>query len=198
MAENKKSFQLYTEWIETFSELTDAKAGKLIKHIFDYVNDKNPETDDEIIKLLFIPIKQQLKRDLKKWESRSLQNSKNAKIRWDAKSCERIITDAKNADKVEVEDKVKDNTIVLKTESIDKWILELKTQTQFLDGLYMTHKLRQNTLGKIAMLFKEHLKMHPKNHENFIDFRNHFGTWVGFKIKKGELGEYLKHQKGEL
>ena len=62
----------------------------------------------------------------------------------------------------------------------------------------MTHKLRQNTLGKIAMLFKEHLKMHPKNHENFIDFRNHFGTWVGFKIKKGELGEYLKHQKGEL
>ena len=92
----------------------------------------------------------------------------------------------------------KNDTIVLNTEKIEKWILELKNETQFLDGLYMTHKLRPKTIGRIALLFKEHLKMHPKNHKNFIEFRNHFGTWVGFKIKKGELGEHLKHQKGEL
>ena len=92
----------------------------------------------------------------------------------------------------------REREIELNIGNIDKWILELKTQKQFLDGLYITYKLRQNTLGKIALLFKEHLKIHPKNHDNFIDFRNHFGTWIGFKIKKGELGEYLKHQKGEL
>ena len=68
MAENKKSFITYCEWQETFEELSDEDAGKLIKHIFKYVNDENPITDDLIVKLCFIPIKQTLKRDLKKYE----------------------------------------------------------------------------------------------------------------------------------
>ena len=68
MAENKKSFITYCEWQETFNELSDDEAGKLIKHIFSYVNDENPETDCQIVRLCFIPIKQTLKRDLKKYE----------------------------------------------------------------------------------------------------------------------------------
>ena len=44
------------------------RAGELIKHIFSYVNDEEPHTDDLIIKLAFTPIKQQLKRDLEKFE----------------------------------------------------------------------------------------------------------------------------------
>ena len=83
-------------------------------------------------------------------------------------------------------------------ESIDGWILKVKDEKMFLEGLYMTYKLRQNTLGKIALVFKEHLKMFPEPHKDFIEFKNHFKSWIGFKIKKGELGEYLKHQKGEL
>jgi hypothetical protein len=69
MAQGKKSFVLYSDYQEIFQELSDEIAGKLIKHIFKYVNDENPEATEEIIKLLFIPIKQQLKRDLKNWES---------------------------------------------------------------------------------------------------------------------------------
>ena len=68
MAENKKSFISYCEWQETFEELPDDVAGALIKHIFRYVNDENPETDNLIVKMCFIPIKQTLKRDLKKYE----------------------------------------------------------------------------------------------------------------------------------
>ena len=68
MAKDKKSFIAYCEWIETFEELEDAEAGKLVKHLFRYVNDLNPVTDDKTVKLCFIQFKQSLKRDLKKYE----------------------------------------------------------------------------------------------------------------------------------
>ena len=35
MAKNKDSFVLYTKYIDTFNELTDEQAGKLIKTIFE-------------------------------------------------------------------------------------------------------------------------------------------------------------------
>ena len=67
MAEDKNSFIAYCNWGDTFDELTDEQAGKLVKHLFDYVRDKEPKPD-QLTKLLFIPIQQTLKRDLKKYE----------------------------------------------------------------------------------------------------------------------------------
>ena len=68
MAENKKSFVLYADLIHTVEKMPDDKAGLLFKHLLEYVNDKNPETDDLVVELTFEPIKQQLKRDLEKWQ----------------------------------------------------------------------------------------------------------------------------------
>ena len=68
MAKDKKGFILYADQKELFDQLPNEKAGELIKHIFAYVNDENPETDDVLLKIAFTPIKQQLKRDLKKFE----------------------------------------------------------------------------------------------------------------------------------
>lgn len=65
--EGKKSFVLYTDQLEILSELSDEQAGKLIKTIFEYINDRNPECSDPLIKMAFLPIKLQLKRDLQKW-----------------------------------------------------------------------------------------------------------------------------------
>jgi hypothetical protein len=79
MAENKKSFVAYCDWQETFEELSDEEAGKLVKHLFNYVNDKNPETSDKLTKMCFIPIKQSLKRDLKKYEVYIEKQSVNGK-----------------------------------------------------------------------------------------------------------------------
>jgi len=77
MAKNKKGFILYADLIHTLDKLPDEKAGKLFKHILDYVNDEDPETDDLIISIAFEPIKQQLKRDLKKYESICERNKIN-------------------------------------------------------------------------------------------------------------------------
>lgn len=68
MAENKRSFLLYTDVHHTVKKLSDDQAGKLFKHILSYVNDENPITNDVIIDLVFEPIKQSLKRDLRRYE----------------------------------------------------------------------------------------------------------------------------------
>lgn len=68
MATDKKSFILYCDQKGVWDKLNNEQAGKLIKHIIAYVNDENPQTDDFITELAFEPIKQHLKRDLKKWE----------------------------------------------------------------------------------------------------------------------------------
>ena len=78
MAKGKKSFVLYTDQFGIFEKLDDEQAGILIKHIFKYVNDENPE-GDFVTELAFESIKQQLKRDLKKFESKKLQWSEAGK-----------------------------------------------------------------------------------------------------------------------
>lgn len=80
MAEGKKGFVLYADQKELFDKLPDKKAGALIKHIFKYVNDEDPQTNDLLIDLAFTPIKQQLKRDLVKWENRAIANRENGKL----------------------------------------------------------------------------------------------------------------------
>lgn len=98
MAEGKKSFVAYCDWITTFNELSDEEAGVLIKHLLRYVNDQNPEPPDKLTQIAFAPIKATLKRDLEKYERKRTKNSENAKVRWNANASERIQTDAKHAD----------------------------------------------------------------------------------------------------
>ena len=73
MAENKKSFILYADLIHTLRKMPSEKRGDLFMHILEYVNDENPVTDDLIIEIAFEPIKQQLKRDLKRYEVKQTQ-----------------------------------------------------------------------------------------------------------------------------
>ena len=79
MAENKSSFLLYRDIIHTVKHLSDQKAGKLFKHILKYVNDEDPELDSLELRLAFEPIKQSLKRDLRKYENICLRNQENGK-----------------------------------------------------------------------------------------------------------------------
>ncbi len=69
MSKDKKSFILYLDQQELFNKLPDEIAGKLIKHIFSYVNCENPEANDLLLDIAFSPIKQSLKRDLSKWQT---------------------------------------------------------------------------------------------------------------------------------
>lgn len=106
MAKDKKSFILYVDQKDLFNKLPDEIAGKLIKHIYSYVNDENPESEDLIVSIAFEPIKQQLKRDLKLFEEKRIKRSEaglaGANKRWQpiANNSKRINGIAKIADNV--------------------------------------------------------------------------------------------------
>jgi hypothetical protein len=124
MAKDKKGFILYSDQKELFEQLPNEKAGELIKFIMAYVNDENPQTDDLIINLAFTPIKQQLKRDLEKFEKTKINRSEAGKAgaekRWQniANDSKRISSIAKMAVNVNVNDNVKD-IIIRKQEFAD-------------------------------------------------------------------------------
>lgn len=78
----RDSFVLYTEQKEVFKTLSDEDAGILIKGIFDYISGQTPELND-LLKLVFIPIRQQLDRNAQKYEAikekRRIAGAKGAK-----------------------------------------------------------------------------------------------------------------------
>jgi hypothetical protein len=104
MAKDKKSFILYVDQKDLFNKLPDDIAGKLIKHIYSYVSDENPESEDLIVNIAFEPIKQQLRRDLKLFEEKRVKRSEaglaGANKRWQemANDSKRINAMAKIAD----------------------------------------------------------------------------------------------------
>jgi hypothetical protein len=80
MAENKKSVLLYCDIIHTVKELSDDEAGRLFKHYLAYINDLNPTPPDKLTQIVFEPIKQNLKRDLVKWQSISEKRSESGRL----------------------------------------------------------------------------------------------------------------------
>jgi len=79
MAENKKSFVLYSDTQGLINQLPDDVAGRLFKHIYAYVNDENPIADELLLNIAFEPIKMQLKRDLVKYDKKREQWSEAGK-----------------------------------------------------------------------------------------------------------------------
>ena len=54
-------------------------AGQFFKHYLRYINDLNPETDNLLVDITFESVKQNLKRDLKKWETRAKRKEQKGK-----------------------------------------------------------------------------------------------------------------------
>lgn len=77
MAQGKKSVLLYCDLIYTIEKMDNETAGQFFKHYLRYINDQNPKTDNIVVDLTFEGVKQNLKRDLKKWELRAENSRKN-------------------------------------------------------------------------------------------------------------------------
>lgn len=68
MAQGKKTFIFYSDWINMVREMPNEDAGALLKHVLSYVNDEEPNTDNLLVKMAFGHMKPMLKQDLDKWE----------------------------------------------------------------------------------------------------------------------------------
>jgi len=80
MAENKKSVLLYCDIIHTIEKMDDTTAGLFFKHYLRYINDLDPKTDNLLVDITFESVKQNLKRDLKKWERRAETSRNNGAL----------------------------------------------------------------------------------------------------------------------
>ncbi len=105
MAENKKSFVLYSDSQGLVNQLPDDVAGRLLKHIYAYVNDEKPISNELLLNIAFEPIKMQLKRDLVKWEQtlegRSKAGKASAEAKKLAKLTQQTLTNSTNVDFVQ-------------------------------------------------------------------------------------------------
>jgi len=134
MAKDKTSFILYCDQQGVFNKLPDEIAGKLIKHIFAYVNDENPPCDDLLLTIAFEPIKTQLKRDLRKYddyiEKQKFNGAKGGRPKKDEETqiTQPFFQEPKKADNVNdnvsdnVNDKKKQRDVFIKPS-----IVEIKT-----------------------------------------------------------------------
>ncbi len=177
MAQDKKSFLLYCDLIHVVEQLTDEQAGNLLKHILQYVNDKNPVTDNVITKIAFEPIKQQLKRDLVKYEDIRKRNSDNAKKRWDATAYERIRTHTKNADSVNDTDNDKDKDINKKVTFVKPTLDELRDYMLSQDMLDVSNKFFDFYESKGWLIGKNKMK----------DWKSAVRTWKPNHLKQAQV-----------
>lgn len=93
----RNSFVLFTEIVEVIKELTNEQKGMLFQAILDYQLGIEPDIEDQMVKIAFIPIKQNLDRNNEKWEKKRIARSeagkKGMKSRWSNKA---ITNDNKN------------------------------------------------------------------------------------------------------
>ena len=193
MAKDKKGFILYADQKELFEQLPDDKAGQLIKFIMKYVNDENPSTEDLIINLAFTPIKQQLKRDLEKFEqtkvNRSIAGKAGADKRWQniANDSKRISSIAKMA----VNDNVNDKVIL----SIAERKINFANQLSIYKKDYS-----KDILNEFYLYWTEHgtndKKMRFEKQTSF-DISRRLNNWlknsVKFDTKESVNDDYMNH-----
>ena len=107
----QKGFVVYGDYKAVIDELDDEQVGKLFRGMMNYfVNGDEPNFAD-VLKFVFIPIKQQMDRDGSKYAKKCERNRQNANMRWDANGCDRIKkmrTDAIDANKDKDTNKDKD------------------------------------------------------------------------------------------
>ena len=198
MADNKKSFVLYCDIIKTVEILPNETAGELFKHLLSYVNDEEPQTDNMLVKLAFEPIKQQLKRDLEKWEEikvkRSEAGKRSAAKRNKNQQKQQVLTSVKSVEQTLTNPTVNDNVNVTVNVNVN--------DIEYIYSLYPYKcPVKNRSLGKTAKNKKQiekHLKTKTKEElENIIvsyieDCKNNKVYFKNFSVLLNNLPEVEK------
>jgi hypothetical protein len=190
MAENKKSFVLYSDSQGLVNQLPDDVAGRLLKHIYAYVNDENPITDELLLNIAFEPIKMHLKRDLQRWETQIEQRRqaglRSAEVRKrNATSVnERSISSTDNVN-------VNDNVNVITTIQSDVGVISFDDAVniclfseQWKEDIERMYKVDRDKVKFALNEFKTHCGTIGENKPKTLNqFKKHFTNWVRVKKK---------------
>ena len=210
MAENKKSFVLYSDSKSIIDLLTNEQAGLLLKTLFAYVNDENPKIDNSIA-LVFEMIKLQLKRDLKKWErtkeGRSVAGKASAEAKRLIKLKEQNSTNSTNVDFVQqtstkstVSVSVNDSVSVSVNDSVKEniinntlFVFECKKSTQWIEVTAMQNKVSPEIVNLYLDNFENHLIQMEEQKKTAKEYKEHFTHW----FKKQDLSNFRVKSLGK-
>lgn len=191
MAQGKKTFIFYSDWINMVREMPDKDAGELLKHILSYVNDENPTTENLFVKMAFGHMKPLIKSDLKKWETIREKRKKAG-----AKGGKQTQANAKqieaNAKQVQA---VNDNVNVDTINSIyNKFVDEVKAGgfASRIEAMYMRLKIKQGSLTKLLEDYKLHIIEENRVHKDTNDFFINFKNWLNVQDRINKLDQYKK------
>jgi len=177
MATNKKSVLLYCDVIHTVEKLSDVNAGLLFKHYLRYINDLNPEAPNELLDIVFEPIKQQLKRDLKEWEKTKEGYSKGGKASAEKRSKLKQVEPSlsKSTVNVTVTDTVTVNDNVnVSVNQLTQWFKDLPNSMDLEDIARMTLSSKELLLPRI----EEFKKCCEVSYPTYAKFLFHFKRWL--------------------
>ena len=139
MAENKKSFVLYSDLLENIEHLTNEEKGIIFNHLLLYVNDKNPILEDRLIITAWKPIERQLKRDLIKFEQVKKNKSNSGAIgnlkRWHCDLYENVINK-----KMLIEDALE----IAKNRTATKEVADNRTATKEVANIAVNDNVNDN------------------------------------------------------
>ncbi|GEM_PF-4266687 len=206
MAENKHSFIMYVDWKQDFEFLTDAEAGKLIKHLLQFASDENPslENEDRLLQYAAQKMKAVMKKDLKKYEEviqkRAEAGKKGGINSGKSRTSKQNEANEANASKPKQNehDNDNDNDILLEKES--KYVVDvsaeiskisdlkqiLKTENPILiDRVKINNALTSEDLDlKIDEFIEKKVSWGDDNWRNSHDMAKNFEFWLPKNPKK--------------
>lgn len=189
--QGKKSFILYADLLHTLSKLPPDDAGNLFKLILEYVNDQNPDESKYglVVEVAFSQVKQQLKRDLSKWNENREQRSKAGKISAEKRKQQnqQALTHVESVERTSTKSTVNDNVngSIIKGLCDVFGITEMNNPksyfaaTHFIENLSRTHRLEyfQKQIHAYPLVLKK-------------EFRHKFQNFIGDPKQNYENGEW--------
>lgn len=185
MAQGKKTFIFYSDWVKLVNAMPSDKAGDLLKLMLAYVNDEQPEEPlDPFIIMAWAHIKPMLKKDLKQWEQKKKRFSKMGK----ESARKRKLTQVEPTSTVNVNDNV--NVIY------NKFVDEVKKgeHDSAVEQMYRNLKITKGSLTPLLEQFKGQLIIDNKVHKNTLDLRKHFNNWLNTQDRLDKLKPYKKQK----
>lgn len=208
--EGKKAVIIYTDMIHIVEKLIKKdrenktnNSGELLYHFLQYVNDKNPEPINEVIELVFEPIKQQLKRDLRKYENRISKLSAAGKLSAEArklKATDSISTESSQPASTD-STKAAVNLTSVNTKTDAEIFEQLKFEL-FNSSVWLSDICRNNSiqLQKVKMYltdFCKKLQDEKDYFKPFADAQKHFVRWMKIQIESENKKGVKRGANGE-
>lgn len=177
MATGKSSFVLYTDIIHTLRKMPKDKVADLFLTIVAYVNDENPEVNDPLVDIVFEPIKQQLKRDLKKWDKKRKKLSQAGKA--SANKRQQMSTNVEQAEQMStVTDNVIDTVNVTVTDNVNGTVILYRIEECLQISLNDERWVKANKTNREELeVFNSYLEQVSEYTKNPKDYKSHFARF---------------------